>query len=276
MYSKEEQSLVYCNNCDKYGHHFHNCRKPFESSGIIAFRKNKAKDSWEYLMICRKHTFGYIDFLRGKFSVNNKHQIMDIIFEMTESEKEGVLTKPFSELWLELWGSSTNSYYANEKTFANEKFQMLKRGIKIKDEVYTTETLFEESKTNWKTPEWGFPKGRKNHKEEGKMCALREWCEETGFKKENIDLVENITPFDEFVIGSNYQSYKDKYYIGRFIEKESNTTDTIKFQKVEISDAKWATYEEACNLIRPYHLERLEIIKNIDTLLNKYTQYIYE
>ena len=49
----------------------------------------------------------------------------------------------------------------------------------------------------------------------------------------------------------------------------------IQFQKQELSDAKWCSIEELTKLIRPYHLERLNIINNVDSLLNKYTQYIY-
>ena len=267
----DAQQQIYCNNCDKYGHNFHNCRKPFESSGIIAFRKNK-ENRFEYLMVCRKHTFGYIDFLRGRYAVNNKNQILDIIYEMCKKERDGILNKTFEELWLELWGSSKNSYYANEKVFANEKFNILKNGITIKDDFYTTKTLLEETTIEWISPEWGFPKGRKNHKEMSVNCALREWSEETGYSVDSLSLIENIDPYDEFVIGSNYQSYKDRYYLAKFDE---NNRNDINFQKIEISDAKWMTVEEMYIAIRPYHLERLKIIDKINKLLNKYSVYIY-
>jgi 8-oxo-dGTP pyrophosphatase MutT (NUDIX family) len=271
------ETKAYCNNCDKYGHNFHNCRKPFESSGIVAFRKND-DGRYEYLMVCRKHSFGYIDFLRGRYSVNNKSQIIDIIFEMSNHEKDSIRNKTFEDLWLELWGSVKNSYYTNERIFAKEKFQMLMRGITIKNIFYNTISLLDECTINWVSPEWGFPKGRKNHREENKVCAIREWCEETGYKKENIDIIDNLEPYEEFVIGSNYQSYKDRYYLGMFnnINNENNSCKSeIKYQKMEISDAKWVTIEEMYTLIRPYHLERLKIISKIDKLLNKYSLYIY-
>ena len=190
MKSDNHQQQVYCNNCDKYGHSFHNCRKPFESSCIIAFRKNE-EGRFEYLMVCRKHTFGYIDFLRGRYAVNNKNQILDIIFEMSENERNGILDKTFDELWLELWGSSKNSYYANEKVFANEKFNILKNGITLKDDYYTTKSLLDQCTIKWLSPEWGFPKGRKNHKETSVNCALREWSEETGYDTDSLSLIEN-------------------------------------------------------------------------------------
>ena len=68
-----------CNNCGKPGHLFSNCKMPITSSGVIAFRKSKNGSSFEYLLIRRKETLGYIDFMRGKYSVNNKEYIMNMI-----------------------------------------------------------------------------------------------------------------------------------------------------------------------------------------------------
>lgn len=262
----------YCNNCEKSGHTFSNCRKPLVSHGIITFRTN-SENQIEYLLVCRKHTFGYIDFLRGKYSINNKNHLVDIINEMTEEEKNSILNKSFLDNWLELWGSQKNTYFVNEKIFANEKFNQLSKGIVVNNENYNIKSLVEQCTKCWKTPEWGFPKGRKNYKETGRDCALREWIEETGYKRENIDIVSNVETFDEVVIGSNYQSYKDSFYLGRF--KKTNQNDSLNIQKQELSDAKWCNIEDVCKLIRPYHLERIKIIRNVDSLLNKYTQYIY-
>ena len=266
---------IYCNNCDKTGHSFHNCRKPIVSYGIITFRENN--NEIEYLTVCRKHTFGYIDFMRGKYFINNKNQIMDIIFEMTNKEKENILTLPFLDIWKELWGSPKNQYFQNEKTFANEKFNILKRGVTVNNEYYNTESLIKNCSSSWDAPEWGFPKGRKNFKEEAKVCGLREWSEETGFDNQLIDIIDNVCPFDEIIIGSNYQAYRDSYFLAKFDNTKTGTSaglcEPIHYQKSEISDAKWVTYEELLKTIRPYHLERIKIVKKVDSLLNKKSLY---
>jgi 8-oxo-dGTP pyrophosphatase MutT (NUDIX family) len=256
----------YCNNCDKSGHSFHNCRKPLISSGVIAFRKRDEKQ-YEYLIICRRHTFGYIDFMRGRYAINNKSHLNDIIYEMTEEEKKTILENNFDNAWLELWGSTNNSYYKNEKIFAREKYNMLMRGVTIKSDFYNTKTLINESKTKWDTPEWGFPKGRKNLNETHRECAIREWSEETGLPMNSISLLSNVTPYNEYVIGSNYQSYRDNYYLGKYTGEENDLTH---FQKKEISNAKWATFKEIKELLRPYHKERMQIIKRIETILEKW------
>jgi hypothetical protein len=59
----------YCNNCGIAGHTFNNCKFPITSVGIIAYRYN-LRGEREYLLIRRKDTIGYIEFMRGKYSLN--------------------------------------------------------------------------------------------------------------------------------------------------------------------------------------------------------------
>ena len=68
----------YCNNCGKTGHVFHQCKVPITSIGVIAFRINDNNDI-EYLLIRRKDTLGFIDFLRGKYSLINKEYILSML-----------------------------------------------------------------------------------------------------------------------------------------------------------------------------------------------------
>ncbi len=70
----------FCNNCGKNGHMFHHCKQPITSIGIIAFRYNKGVV--EYLMIRRKDSLGFVDFMRGKYPLHNKNYLMNIINEM--------------------------------------------------------------------------------------------------------------------------------------------------------------------------------------------------
>ena len=94
------KTFSFCNNCGKNGHPFHQCKNPITSMGIIAFREGNK--GIEYLLICRKDSLGYVDFLRGRYDLDNKDYIMKIINIMTNSEKNNLLTKPFSQLWREL------------------------------------------------------------------------------------------------------------------------------------------------------------------------------
>ena len=84
------KNINLCNNCGKHGHLFHQCKLPITSYGIILFRHSDI--GLQYLMIRRKDSFGYIDFIRGKYSPYNVEQLEKSIDEMSLSEKERILT----------------------------------------------------------------------------------------------------------------------------------------------------------------------------------------
>ena len=259
----------FCNNCGKQGHLFNQCNKPIISSGVIAFRRNKGDaNEFEYLMICRKDSLGYIDFLRGKYPLYSKSYILTLINEMTTEEKGRLFAQTFEDLWKHLWGDFIGIQYRGEERNAKEKFIQIKRGIQVCDgSGYDLESLIEESTTAWETPEWGFPKGRRNYQENDVACALREFEEETGYEKNTISLIKNLLPFDEIFIGSNLKSYKHVYFLGHI----SNTiTPSTAFQKSEVSQMNWFTLDECKKRIRIYDIEKLQLIDNINNVLQSY------
>jgi 8-oxo-dGTP pyrophosphatase MutT (NUDIX family) len=257
----------FCNNCGKQGHLFNHCKIPITSIGIICFNKTENMKN-KFLMICRKDSIGYIEFLRGKYPLYNRDYIQTLIDEMTINEKNKLLNSDFDELWGELWGEYMGMQYRNEEKHSREKFNQIRRGIKTYDEgSYDLEIIVNESKTNWETPEWGFPKGRRNYQETDITCAYREFIEETGYNKSEIEMITNMQPFEEIFVGSNFKSYKHKYYLAVL---KSDNYESCNFQKTEVSDMKWFSLEECIQHIRPYNLEKIDIIKQIDKLLNEY------
>ena len=253
---------MYCNNCGNGGHTFHQCKLPIMSNGVVAFRKRK--NTIEYLMIRRKDTLGYVEFLRGKYSLYNKKYLQNIINEMTVKEKNNIVNIHFELLWNTLWGKNVGIQYRGEEKTSHDKFSNLKRGISSNDSCYSLETLVKDSTTDWSEPEWGFPKGRRNYKESDLSTALREFEEETGYDKNNLDMLVNVVPYEEIFTGSNYKSYKHKYFIG---EINNSTQPEKKYQESEISKLQWFTYDEAVKHIRSYSYEKLKILENINTLL---------
>tara|TARA_Y100000389_G_C17464108_1_gene524100 strand:+ start:1612 stop:2442 length:831 start_codon:yes stop_codon:yes gene_type:complete len=259
-----QTNSYYCNNCNTRGHTFNNCNSPIVSIGIVAYKK--IENNIKFLMICRKDSLGFIEFVRGKYPLYDKKYIFDLINEMTINEKEILLTKSFNEIWSYLWGEYTGLQFRIEDKYAKEKFEQITRGVKNINDEYNLESIINSSETTWKTPEWGFPKGRKNYKELDIKCALREFNEETGYDKESLDIITNINSLEEIFMGSNYKIYKHKYFIAKFLG------DTLEkeFQKTEVSDMKWLTLEECIKHIRPYNIEKVEIIKNINNALLEY------
>jgi 8-oxo-dGTP pyrophosphatase MutT (NUDIX family) len=259
----------FCNNCGKYGHLFHQCKQPITSIGIIAVRKGIA--GIEYLMIRRNHSLGFVDFMRGKYPLYNKNYLMNIINEMTVNEKNLLLTSTFEKLWEYIWGvSSTGIQYRGEEKISKNKFTSISLGITINNKEYTLKTLIDESDTHWEETEWGFPKGRRNFQEKDIQCGIREFEEETGINREQIQLIQNTLPFEEIFTGSNYKSYRHRYYVAYI----KDSIDYIEnYQNYEVSKMDWYSYEEACNLIRPYNLEKLSVLEKVNKILTKYRLY---
>ena len=249
------------------GHSYNQCCKPITSLGMVAFNKLLDKDCLKYLLICRKDSLGYVEFMRGKYPLYNQEYIQNIINEMTIQEKANLLTKDFNSLWKELWGDYYGVQYKTEEKSASEKFYQVKEGIHLFDEnFFNLEQLIQNSNTSWTEPEWGFPKGRRNYNENDLTSALREFGEETGISKHKIHVVKNFIPFEEIFTGSNFKSYKHKYFIAH-----TNCNELTNYQKSEVSKIKWMSLEEASKAIRPYNLERIDLLKDIDKVLNKYS-----
>ncbi len=261
---------IYCNNCGKLGHQYHQCKLPITSYGIIAVRVMPNK-KFQYLMIRRKDTLGYVDFIRGKYSLHNINFIMNMLNEMTINEKYNISNSNFNDLWIKLWGlkdKKGNSQKIEER-LSEDKLTQLKNGYTINNVKITLKKLIESSNSNWIEPEWGFPKGRRNHLETDLECALREWEEETGYSKRNIRIIQNIIPYDEIFTGSNYKSYKHRYYIALFTSKKNNESCDC-FEKTEVGKMEWKDINDAIESIRPYNIEKIEIVKKIEYILSEY------
>ena len=133
--------------------------------------------------------------------------------------------------------------------------------------------MIEESNNNYlnyEEPEWGFPKGRRNYQEKDITCALREFEEETGFDKFDLLIIQNILPIEEIYTGSNFKSYKHKYFIGYI---SNNSIPKFDYQKTEVSRIEWKSLESAIENIRGYNLEKIDLIKQVNKILERYNLY---
>ena len=98
-----------CNNCGKQGHQFHQCKLPITSYGIIVF-SSTVDNGIQYLMIRRKNSFGYIDFMRGKYMQNNLEHLQIMFNEMSIEEKQLIRHNNFDTLWKMMWGNQDTGH----------------------------------------------------------------------------------------------------------------------------------------------------------------------
>jgi 8-oxo-dGTP pyrophosphatase MutT (NUDIX family) len=288
---KKKYKNVYCVNCGEKGHVVKDCDGPITSFGIIAFKivnteseergdKNKklqevidivmpqsevvsATTTKQYpkikfLMIQRKDTMGYIDFIRGKYPEDDDEKKASLLGvwlnEMTTKEKTQLLTQSFDVLWDNLWMNHESKCYKNEYHSAKRKFERL-----------DLKTLIGNSKTYYEFQEFSFAKGRRNMKERNITCAEREFYEETGYAKSEYQFIKNYPPIQEEFTGTNGIRYRHIYYLVKMIDNVSPPVideDNI-VQTGEVQNIGWMTYQECIALIRPYDHAKRKAIQDV-------------
>jgi len=244
-----------CSNCNKEGHIFNNCEYPINSYGLILARKNK-DGLMEYIMIRRKHSFGYMDFVKGKYLNQDLVHIKNSIEQMSIQEKEYILKNKHN--FRQIWSSVSNSFQKRDYIDSLKKFENLQKapGGGINE-------IFKACKSNWEETEWEFPKGRKMPQESEKQCAIREFQEETGITIYDHEIIDNVEPLVEIFCGSNYYFYKHNYYIA-FTKSELDNTSN--YQKSEVSKVEWKTFEQCLTCIRSYHDDKKMVITRANNI----------
>lgn len=215
----------------------------------------------KFLLIRRKHTLGYIEFLRGRYRIANVDGIIFLFRQMTPDEINKIGTTEFDKLWHDLWENEEKykSYYEQEYKQSKEKFENIKY---CDDDRYLGLDFYVKNVIpTWKHAEWGFPKGRRNLYESNIECAKREFMEETGYDKNEYNYYAGIYPFEENLIGTNGIKYKHIYYVANVITDRDPVIDPdYKPQSTEVGDIGWFTFRETLDLIRIHHVERKKII----------------
>jgi len=285
---------LYCTNCNKKGHIYKSCLEPVISNGIIGiyienlkkeniddlenflsinlnnsfkYKKlnNKSKNSLnniKFLMIQRKNSLGYLEFMRGRYDVNNNQNINYIFEQMTQNEITDILNKEFDLLWNDLWDENNikNKNHYKEYITSKQKFYELKLN-KI--------DFISNLKPKFLFNEWGFPKGRRELYESDIICAIREFEEETNIKENMYNLLESCNKIKENLVGTNGINYLHNYYLAILNTEKINNIDT---KNREIGNIQFMSFEECIDTIRPYHINKIKIIKLLNELINEYLE----
>lgn len=275
-----KKNMIMCANCGGLGHVYKNCNSPTISYGFICFKV--VNDQSVYLMVQRKDSLSYVEFIRGKYKLENRLYIMKLFSNMTEEERHRIRNRDFETLWKEMWCKNEDECSKNfnrEYNEASEKFYKLKKGYYIKShddaslvtlvniDIFLTQTMSEQLET-----EWGFPKGRRNVNENDINCALREFKEETGFDLNSLEICSHMKPLEEVFSGTNKKRYKHVYYIARWHDEETGGKTDIPSCR-EIKDVRWFDYESAQLHIKDINVERKELLKRLNQILVKYLSH---
>ena len=304
-----------CSNCNKIGHSTKQCIYPITSIGICCFKlnsslknifnNNKNKVSYydidnnynlnmsnifkfnkyirmvQFLLVRRKHSLNYIDFIKGKYNLMDIDNIVNMFNHMSISEVENIKHDSFNDLWNKLWNKTANyKIYNNEMIQSGEKFNKMKE-LGILDNVLNRCTPYS-------SPEWEIPKGRRDFNESNINCAIREFEEETTMNTSDYNILNCINPIHDNFIGTNNIEYKHIFYIGQSTDNtildstisDSNistildsTISTISDNNNEIDLIKWCYWDEVLQLLRPYNENKIKIITSIFLFIINISEY---
>ena len=267
MKSKNADKSIYktqiCRNCGLTGHIYKNCLHPIISFGIICYKIDNGEI--KYLMIQRKDSLSFMEFIRGKYETTDIEYIKKLLSNMTISERNMILNNKFEDIWNYVWYQNDNN--KNNKEFINSKikFYLLNENNFLRNYITSIKNIYNEQ-------EWGFPKGRRKMKESDIDCAVREFYEETRINKDELNLINDIIPFEEMFFGTNGVMYKHLYYIAKLnnndisIKIDSECLEQIR----EIRAIRWYNYNDVISHIKIYNTERIELFKFANKKIMEY------
>jgi ADP-ribose pyrophosphatase YjhB (NUDIX family) len=256
-------TTMYCNNCGGRGHIIKTCKDPITSYGIILIRGifeplklPTDPNLISALMVRRKDSMAYMEFIRGKYNRDNKDYIKKLLSNMTIDEQKLISGEDFDKLWTKLWGQGRDNH-SIEYEVAKENYEYTDRN----ELILQAPSCYEE-------PEWGFPKGRRSKGETDVECAVREFEEETNIHKDAYVVYNDIT-FTEVFKGTNDVSYKHVYFLAclhnsKLINLSQKLTQT---QRREISAVSWKSLRECKQITRPHYTERKLLIGDVERLI---------
>ena len=87
-----------CRNCGVNGHLYKDCPHPIMSLGIICFKIEN--DEIKFLMIQRKDSLSFMEFIRGKYDTQDIIYIKQLVSSMTLTEKNMILLNVYYYIFI--------------------------------------------------------------------------------------------------------------------------------------------------------------------------------
>ena len=216
----------------------------------------------EFLLIMRRDSLGFIELMRGRYKVTDIDYIRLHLEGITEEERLKYSQGPFETLWNGMWGLNHSHLYKNEYEIAKAKWEAIHSGITdASGKLWTIQDILATCGPAQSTPEWGFPKGRRDAQESDYVCAMREMYEETGVKESQVVPIQNLEPLVESFFGSNHVHYCHKYYIVWVPPDLPVEFDSANdHMRREIGDLRWFSLSDALVHLREDNIEKREVL----------------
>jgi len=236
------------------------------SVGIILCRKNQKTGRLEVLLVKKRFTYAYAEFIHGRYvregaraRENALRDVATLLDNMTREELLDIWSLNFAQMWYRAWLLGGNRDMYNKKA---AKFQST---FMREDGGAALHRMITQARANGEAL-WEVPKGRRLHAREGDVfCAVRELREETGVDKSEYRILPGVKRRVNYVsVGVRYTCV---YYVAlanpNLAARESlfPTKSALALREMthmaEIGEACWKDIEQIRSLSKDGHLARL-------------------
>lgn len=128
-----------------------------QSYGVACVRKNPDTGCYEVLMIKKRYTYLFIEFVRGLYDPYKDHDLEYMFDQMTITEKSLIQSRNFNTIWNYCNGEPSKSSERTKFNWAQRKYNTL---VEREDGIL----LRLLSNTKNASLMWEIPKGRANKK----------------------------------------------------------------------------------------------------------------
>lgn len=276
---------MYCYNCHQKTHCTRNCTGPIMSYGIICYKHPPPTNAVElpdspenaadlpkdflFAIVEVTNSYGFSEFVRGKYDINDTCYIQKLFDRMTLSEKRTIQETDFKTLFYSVVPKSTHKQIYFECSI---KFHVVKNGFfHEKQGCFFNISLFvRRSTTKYEFAEWYFPKGRKQKNETDLQCAHREFKEETGITLPEYSKIPRYSPcalFAETHIAINKKTYMTQFYLVKYAENTESTS--FAAISAEIKRVQWVPFSKIATYFRDYEREKIHLLEKIHKHISK-------
>lgn len=230
------------------------------SYGVACVRRNPDTSRYELLVIKKRYTYQFIEFVRGMYDPHKTRDIEFMFEGMTIGEKSMIQTRNFDAIWHYCNGEPTRSCEKSLYVRSARKFNLLvSRGILLELMTGTTNASLL----------WEIPKGRANKRETALRSAMREFEEETGLPKDAYRLLIDEGTIEYSFIDCGVK-YKYVFYIALIkggVEPKYDYTNEHMLR--ELGDIRFLT----ANVIQEMNGNRLASVARV--IIKKAKKYLH-
>jgi len=259
-----------CRNCGKSdGHLKKDCPEPVRSSGIMAVKCENQRHLT--LMVRRRNSLSFMEYMTGVYDPNNVNYLAYLVQNMCDAERTLLSNQPsYEEAWRYAWnmGQPSSQTQRHHRGPSRMAFKAIYELTKNK-----VSNLCKKCIPSSFEPEWGWPKGRREKTDGTDLdCAIREFCEETGHKKDQLTIIPDFT-LNETFVGSNGTRYMHTYYVA--VLKEGSSRAPVEYSSREIGSVRWFELDDAYYRIKERNIERRALCRQLRDYLLKNPQVFH-